>query len=220
MCVVRLSASCRRKLCCKLSQDNLEYYDNILKISRDRYQAGDIAQTDLDRLELQRLQYESDLQTALVNLRTTKINLLALLDERRSIDSFDVDGAFDFREDLLSLDDYRKDALDNRPDLKAAVLTRPAGRNQLQAGGSQRLDRSDHRRLVHPQRFIQQPRCFQHSRRQRQHSAAHLRYAIRARNCARRSTSTATKSFARASRPRSTATWTPHTQPSPATSIF
>jgi len=107
----------------RLAQDNLDYYDKVLKISRDRYQAGDIARMDLDRLELQRLQYESDMQTALVNLRTTKINLLALLDDRRPVDSFDLDGAFDFSEDLLSLDDYRKDALDARPDLRAAVLS-------------------------------------------------------------------------------------------------
>src|SRR5579863_6510576 len=97
----------------KVAQDNIDYYDKVLKISRDRYQAGDIAQIDLDRLELQRLQYESDLQAALVNLRTTKINLLALLDDRRPVDSFDLDGPFDFSEDLLSLDDYHKDALDN-----------------------------------------------------------------------------------------------------------
>jgi len=107
----------------KVTQDNLEYYDHILKISRDRYEAGDIAQIDLDRLELQRLQYESDLQNALVNLRTTKINMLALLDDRRPVDSFDVDGTFDFTEDLLAVDDYRKDAIDARPDLKAASLT-------------------------------------------------------------------------------------------------
>lgn len=107
----------------KVSQDNLAYYDKILKISRDRYEAGDIAQIDLDRLELQRLQYESDLQNALVNLRTTKINLLALLNDHRPIDSFDVEGPFDFNEDLLALDEYRKDALDNRPDLRAAILT-------------------------------------------------------------------------------------------------
>jgi cobalt-zinc-cadmium efflux system outer membrane protein len=107
----------------KLAQDNIDYYDKILKISRDRYQAGDIAQIDLDRLELQRLQYESDVQTALVNLRTTKINLLALLNDHRPIDSFDVDGPFDFTEDTLSLDDYRKQALDARPDLRAAVLS-------------------------------------------------------------------------------------------------
>lgn len=107
----------------RLAQDNLEYYDKILKVSRDRFDAGDIARIDLDRLELGRLQYESDLQTAVVNLRTTKINLLALLDDRRPVDSFDVEGPFDFREEILSNDDYRKDALDARPDLRAAVLS-------------------------------------------------------------------------------------------------
>jgi len=107
----------------KVAQDNLDYYDHVLKISRDRFQAGDIAQIDLDRLELQRLQYESDLQNAIVNLRTTKINLLALLDDRRPVDSFDVDGPFEFSEELLALDDYRSDALKARPDLHAAILT-------------------------------------------------------------------------------------------------
>src|SRR6201987_3968587 len=82
----------------RLAQDNLDSYDKILKVSRDRFQAGDIARIDLDRLELQRLQYESDLQTALVNLRTNKINLLALLDDRRPVDTFDVDGRYDFRD--------------------------------------------------------------------------------------------------------------------------
>src|ERR1700758_2113117 len=106
-----------------LAQDNLEYYDKILKVSRDRFDAGDIARIDLDRLELGRLQYESDLQTALVNLRTTKINLLALLDDRRPVDSFDVDGPFEFSGEILPLDDYRKDALDARPALRAAVLS-------------------------------------------------------------------------------------------------
>lgn len=113
----------RAKAALRLAQDNLDYYDKVLKISRDRFQTGDIARLELDRLELQRLQYESDLQTALVNLRTTKINLLALLDDRRPVDNFDVEGRYDFSEDLLSLDDYRKDALNVRPDLRAAVLS-------------------------------------------------------------------------------------------------
>ena len=107
----------------ELARNNLEYYDRILKVSRDRFDAGDIARIDLDRLELQRLQYESDVQNAIVSLRTSKINLLALLDDRRPIDSFDVTGSFDFSEELASLDDYRKDALSARPDLRAAVLS-------------------------------------------------------------------------------------------------
>lgn len=107
----------------KLAQENLEYYDKVLKVSGDRFQAGDLARIDFDRLDLQRLQYESDLQTAMVNLRTTKITLLALMDDRRPLDSFDVDGPYDFAPEVLSLDDYRKAALDARPDLRAAVLS-------------------------------------------------------------------------------------------------
>ena len=39
------------------------------------------------------------------------------------VDSFDLDGPFDFSENILPLDDYRKQALDARPDLRAAVLS-------------------------------------------------------------------------------------------------
>jgi cobalt-zinc-cadmium efflux system outer membrane protein len=107
----------------QVSKENLEYYDHVLKISRDRYEAGDIAQIDLDRLELQRVQYESDVQTAEVNLRTQKIQMLMLLNDRTPIDQFDVVGIFDFNDQMDPLDVYRQAAIDTRPDLRAAVQT-------------------------------------------------------------------------------------------------
>ena len=105
----------------QVSKDNLEYYDHVLKISSDRFQAGDIAQIDLDRLELQRVQYESDVQTAIVNLRTAKIQMLMLLNDRTPVEQFDLVGAFDFNDQIDPLEAYRQIALDNRPDLKAAM---------------------------------------------------------------------------------------------------
>src|ERR1700736_5938814 len=78
------------KAALRLAKDNLAYYDHVLQISRDRFKAGDIAQIDLDRLELQRVQYEADVQTAEVNLRTAKIQLLTLLNDRTPIEQFDV----------------------------------------------------------------------------------------------------------------------------------
>jgi cobalt-zinc-cadmium efflux system outer membrane protein len=105
----------------QLAQDNLSYYDRLLEVNRARRQAGDISQVDLDRLELQRVQYESDLQGALVNLRTAKIQLLALLNDRTPIEQFDVSGAFDFSQELMPLEQFRAAALDNRPDLRAAL---------------------------------------------------------------------------------------------------
>jgi len=106
-----------------LARENLTYYDQLLKVSRDRKQAGDIAQVDLERLELQRVQYESDLQTALVNLRTAKIQLLTFLNDRTPVDKFDVTGPYDFPEQIMELEDLRTAALDTRPDLKAAIAS-------------------------------------------------------------------------------------------------
>jgi cobalt-zinc-cadmium efflux system outer membrane protein len=104
-----------------LAKENLSYYDHVLNVNRDRYHAGAIAQVDLDRLELQRVQYESDLQTAEVNLRTAKIQMLALLNDRTPVEQFDVTGPFDFSTQIAPLDDVRQIAVDNRPDLKAAL---------------------------------------------------------------------------------------------------
>jgi cobalt-zinc-cadmium efflux system outer membrane protein len=106
-----------------LAKADLEYYDHIIQISRDRFNAGDIAQIDLDRIELLRVQYETEIQTAIVNLRTAKIQLLQLLDDRTPVEQFDVTGPFDFSEALQSLDDFRQTALTNRPDLQAALQT-------------------------------------------------------------------------------------------------
>jgi outer membrane protein, heavy metal efflux system len=104
-----------------LAKENLDYYDHLLGVNRDRYQAGAIAQVDMDRLELQRVQYESDLQTAEVNLRTAKIQMLMLLNDRTPVDQFDVTGPFEFSTQVAPLDEVRQAALDNRPDLKAAL---------------------------------------------------------------------------------------------------
>lgn len=105
----------------RLAQENLQYWDEVLKISRDRFAAGDIAQIDLDRLELQRVQFESDLQTAEVNLRTAKIQMLMLLNERTPLEQFDVTGLYEYADQLASLDVFRQTALENRPDLRAAL---------------------------------------------------------------------------------------------------
>src|SRR5580692_10156948 len=105
----------------QLAKDNLAYYDHVLEISRERFKAGDIAQIDLDRLELQRVQYESDLQTAEVNLRTAKIQLLTLLNDRTPVEQFDVTGPFDFSDEILPLAEFRTIAVDTRPDLRAAI---------------------------------------------------------------------------------------------------
>jgi outer membrane protein, heavy metal efflux system len=116
-------ATLQAKAVLKMAQDDLDYYDKIIAISQDRLKAGDLAQIDFDRIELLRVQYESELESALVNLRTAKIQLLQLLNDRTPVDQFDVDGPFDFSDALQPLDDFHKMAIDSRPDLAAALET-------------------------------------------------------------------------------------------------
>lgn len=105
----------------QVAKDNLAYYDQVLGVSRSRFNAGAMAQVDLDRLELQRVQFESDLETSNVNLKTAKIQLLQLLNDRTPLEQFDVTGPFDYSEQIMTPEDLRRAALDLRPDLRAAI---------------------------------------------------------------------------------------------------
>jgi len=103
-----------------LAEDNLQYYDKVVSINRDRLTAGDIARVDFQRVELQHVQVESDLETARVNLRTAKIDLMTLLNEHTSAERFDVNGKFDFSDVLPGLEGLEASALAQRPDLRSA----------------------------------------------------------------------------------------------------
>jgi len=114
-------ATLQAKFIVDLAKADLDYYDKIIDISQARFKAGDMAQVDLDRIELQRVEYDAELETAVVNLRTSKIQLLQFLNDRTLVDQFDVTGPFDFSDTLKPLEDYRQAALAARPDLQAAL---------------------------------------------------------------------------------------------------
>jgi outer membrane protein, heavy metal efflux system len=122
----------QQKAVLAVTQESLAYYDHVLGVSRQRLRVGDIARVDLDRLELQRVQFETDVQTALVNLRTAKIQLRALLNDHMPVDMLDVVGRFDFQEFPMTLEQFRQEALDNRPDLRAAVQSVSKARTNYQ----------------------------------------------------------------------------------------
>lgn len=105
----------------EVARQNLDYWDKVVAVSRERLKAGDIARIDLSRIVLQRTQYETDYVTAQVNLRTAKIALLMLLNDRTPVEQFDVTGPYDFHDQLMPREEIRQVAMITRPDLKAAV---------------------------------------------------------------------------------------------------
>ena len=107
----------------KIAQENIDYYDHLININRDRFKVGAIAKVDFQRVELQRAQFISDFQTAQVNLKTAKIDLQQLLRDRTPVDQFDVNQKFEFSEPVTTLEELRNIALATRPDLKEAEQT-------------------------------------------------------------------------------------------------
>jgi cobalt-zinc-cadmium efflux system outer membrane protein len=114
------------------ARENLAYWDRELGVGRTRLSAGDIAQLDLNRLTLQRVQFETDIETASVNLRTAKIQLLTLLNDRTPIEQFDVTGPYEFTENPMPVEQYRSIALSSRPDLKVAMQNVELAKTQHQ----------------------------------------------------------------------------------------
>ena len=103
-----------------IAKENLEYYDKQIALNRERLNVGAIAKVDFQRVELQRIQFESDLQTAQVNVRTAKIDLQALLRDKTPTQEFDVNEEFDFTEPGNTLEELRRIAVSTRPDLQEA----------------------------------------------------------------------------------------------------
>jgi len=122
----------QQKAVLSVARESLSYYDRVLVVSRDRLKVGDIAQVDFERLELQRVQFETDVQTALVNLRTAKIQFRALLNDSTPIEQLDVIGPFDFKQVVMPLEEFRQLAVANRPDLRAAIQAVDKARTDYQ----------------------------------------------------------------------------------------
>jgi cobalt-zinc-cadmium efflux system outer membrane protein len=106
-----------------VARQNLDYYDKELGVYRDRLNSGAISRVDFQRVELQRAQFESDLLSAQVDVRTAKIDLLTFLRDSTPVDQFDINASFDSVDQPHSLDELRRAAVETRPDLKQAEQT-------------------------------------------------------------------------------------------------
>jgi cobalt-zinc-cadmium efflux system outer membrane protein len=104
----------------QFAQENLANYQRTVDINREMLQQGQIARADFLRIELQMLQFQTDLDDAGLELKTAKATLRGLLGAPSLPDDFDVQGelkAQPFDKDLVEL---KQLAIQNRPDLKSA----------------------------------------------------------------------------------------------------
>ena len=127
----------------QFAQQALSSYQQTVDISNQRYKAGDISQGDLLKIQLQLLQFQTDVSSAQVAKVQALASLRQLLGYGTVADSFDVVGDLVYQPLTLNLDDLKAAALRTRPDYQAAQMGVTAANSGLalaQANGKRDLN--------------------------------------------------------------------------------
>ena len=108
----------------EFARDNLSSYQKVVDLNRLMLEQGAISRGDFLKIELQMLQFQTDLDDATLALKTAKATLRSLVGPSNLPLEFEVQG--DLRAVPLeqSLSDLQQLALINRPDLKSAETGR------------------------------------------------------------------------------------------------
>jgi cobalt-zinc-cadmium efflux system outer membrane protein len=106
------------------ARDNLANYQKVIDLNRLMLQQGAISRGDFLKIELQMLQFQTDLDDATLALRTAKATLRALLGPGNLPQDFDIQGELRAVPLDKSLSELEQLALANRPDLKSAETGR------------------------------------------------------------------------------------------------
>src|SRR5262245_39174928 len=120
------------------ARENLTNYQKVVDLNRLRLQLGEISRADFLKVELQTLQLETDVDDAMLALKTAKASLRALVGTSNLPQEFEVVG--DLRAIPLerSLSELEQLALSNRPDLKSAETSRQKARADLRLANANR----------------------------------------------------------------------------------
>jgi outer membrane protein, heavy metal efflux system len=115
-----------------LAQQDLQSYEKTVELSERRFKAGAISEDDHLKIELQLLQFQSDVAQA----ELARVQALAGLRQALGYESvsadYDVAGDFEYQPVRLKLEDLQLAALKNRPDYRAAEQGVTAANSQYE----------------------------------------------------------------------------------------
>jgi outer membrane protein, heavy metal efflux system len=114
----------------ELAQTDLKSFRQTVDISELQLKDGSMSENDYLKIKLQLLQFEQDVQQALLNKAQALSDLRQQLGYESVPADYDVVGEFEYRPVAISLEELQAKALQNRPDLRAAVLGVTAANSQ------------------------------------------------------------------------------------------
>jgi cobalt-zinc-cadmium efflux system outer membrane protein len=104
----------------QFAQENLANYQKTVDMNTEMLRQGAISRADFLKIQLQMLQFQTDLDDATLELKTAKAALRGLLGPANLPGDFDVQGELKAVPFDQSLDALKQLAVQNRPDLKSA----------------------------------------------------------------------------------------------------
>jgi cobalt-zinc-cadmium efflux system outer membrane protein len=107
-------------------------FQHTVDISQARYKAGDISEADFLKIQLQLLQFQTDVSQAELQKVQALVGLRQFLGYQTVPEDFDVTGDFDYVPVTLKLEDLQAKALQTRPDFRAAVQGVVAAKSQYE----------------------------------------------------------------------------------------
>jgi cobalt-zinc-cadmium efflux system outer membrane protein len=110
-----------------LAKENRTTFDQIVEHTRDVFKLGEISGLDLQRLEVERIKFDTDLANTERDYEVALRDLRVALGGNYSATEVEVAGAIDYYQSYdFSFADLRDKAIAARPDLKVAKLTQKA----------------------------------------------------------------------------------------------
>ena len=114
----------------ELAETDVKSFQKTVDISEIQYKDGGMSENDYLKIKIQLVQFQTDVEQALVN----KLQALSDLRQQLGYESvpadYDVVGEFEYRPLAVTIDELQAKALQNRPDLRAAVLGVTAANSQ------------------------------------------------------------------------------------------
>jgi cobalt-zinc-cadmium efflux system outer membrane protein len=115
-----------------LAQQDLKSFQSTVDISQSQFNAGGMSENDFLKIKLQLLQFQQDVDQALLAKAQALSDLRQQLGYESVPPEYDVAGPFDYQPLTLRIEDLQMKALANRPDLRAAQLGITAADSQHQ----------------------------------------------------------------------------------------
>jgi cobalt-zinc-cadmium efflux system outer membrane protein len=114
----------------ELARMDLKSFQQTVDISEFQFKDGGMSENDYLKIKLQLLQFETDVQQALLNKAQALSDLRQQLGYESVPATYDVAGEFEFRPVVVNLEELQAKAIENRPDLRATLLGVTAANSQ------------------------------------------------------------------------------------------